>query len=480
MMGKYNAGAHPYIPNTAPEVKEEMLKEIGVQTIEELFDGIPEELHYKKEMNIPEPLSEYELKRYIDGILNKNTNTKEYLNFLGAGCWNHFIPSVCDEINSRAEFLTAYAGDPYEDHGRYQALFEYQSLMAELLDMDVVNVPTFDWAQAAATSIRMAGRITGRTELLLPKTISPDRLKVIKNYCSPFIECILVDYEEDSGQINLADLEGKLSANTAAVYFENPSYLGFIETQGQKISSLAKSHGAVTVVGVDPSSLGVMAPPSHYGADIVCGDLQPLGMHMSYGGGQSGFIATHDDITFVQEYPSRLFGIAPTVVEGEYGFGDVYYDRTSFAQRENGKESVGTQTALWGITAGVYLSLLGPTGMYQLGQSIMQKSQYAMGQLGNIPSVVASRFESTNFKEFVVDFNHTGKSVKEINKYLLDNGIFGGKDLSEDFPELGQSALFCITEIHSKKDIDQLVSTIQQCLDSVKSKEEGENAHAKN
>ena len=465
IMSKQTKVVHPYIPNTVPEVQAEMLRAIGANTIEELFDSIPQELQYKKEMNIPEALSEYELRRYMDGILDKNISTKEYLNFLGAGCWNHYVPAVCDEINQRAEFLTAYAGDPYEDHGRYQAVFEYQSLMAELIDMDVVNVPTFDWAQAAATSIRMAHRITGRSEVLLPRTISPDRLKVIQNYCSPHITCILVDYEEDSGQINMKDLEKKLSANTAAVYFENPSYLGFIETKGQHISKLAKKQGALTIVGVDPSSLGVLSPPSHYGADIVCGDLQPLGMHMSYGGGQSGFIASHDDLTIIQEYPSRLFGIAPTVVEGEYGFGDVFYDRTSFASRENGKESVGTQTALWGITAGVYLSLLGPNGMYELGQTIMQKSQYAMEQLGNIPSVVASRFESTNFKEFVVDFTHTGKSIADINAHLLANGIFGGKDLSEEFPELGQSSLFCITEIHMKEDIDRLVNTIRQCIE---------------
>ena len=465
-MSKQITVVHPYIPNTVPEVQAQMLKEIGAESIEELFDGIPGELQYKQEMNIPVALSEYELSRYIDGIMDKNISTKEYLNFLGAGCWNHFIPAVCDQVNQRAEFLTAYAGDPYEDLGRYQALFEYQSLMAELVDMDVVNVPTFDWAQAAATSIRMASRITGRSEVLLPKTMSPDRLKVIQNYCSPQIEVILVDYEESSGQINMSDLESKISSKTAAVYFENPSYLGFIETKGKMISSLAKSLGAITIVGVDPSSLGVLAPPSHYGAEIVCGDLQPLGVHMSYGGGQSGFIATHDDLKYIQEYPSRLFGIAPTVVEGEYGFGDVFYDRTSFALREEGKESVGTQTALWGITAGVYLSLMGPTGMYELGQTIIQKSQYAMNQLGNIPNVVASRFESAGFKEFVVDFSHTGKSVNDVTQYLLGNGIFGGKDLSEEFPELGESALFCITEIHSKEDIDKLVDNIRKCIDS--------------
>lgn len=464
-MLKNEKRVHPYIPNTVPEVKQKMLDDIGISTVEELFSGIPEELHYKEEMKIPKALSEHELRRYINGIMSKNTSTNEYLNFLGAGCWNHFIPAVCDEINSRAEFLTGYAGDQYEDLGRFQALFEYQSLMAELVDMDVVNVPTFDWAQAAATSIRMAGRITNRTDVLIPKSSSPDRLKVIKNYCSPDLNIIFVDYKKDSGQIDLQDLENKLSSNTAAIYFENPSYLGFLETQGEQISKLAKSKGAITIVGVDPSSLGIMTPPSQYGADIVCGDLQPLGIHMNYGGGQSGFIATHDDIKFVQEYPSRLFGIAPTIVEGEYGFGDVLYDRTSFAQREKGKESVGTQTALWGITAGVYLSLLGPNGMYELGKSILQKSQYAMAKIGSIPNIIASRFESTNFKEFVVDFSLTGKTVKEVNDYLLKNGIFGGKDLSEEFPELQQCALYCVTEVHAKEDIDRLVKAIQECID---------------
>lgn len=465
-MQKQKRMVHPYIPNMVPEVQEEMLQEIGVKSIDVLFDGIPQELQYTGEMNIPDGLSEYELRRHMENIMNKNISAGDNLNFLGAGCWQHFIPAVCDEINQRAEFLTAYAGEPYEDHGRFQALYEYQSLVAELVDMDVVNVPTFDWAQAAATSIRMATRITGRNEVLLPKLISPDKLKVIKNYCSPHITCTLVDYEDQSGQLNLKDLKEKMSENIAAVYFENPSFLGFLEEHGEEISQIAKGQGAITIVGVDPSSLGVIEPPSHYGADIVCGELQPLGLHMSFGGGLAGFIATHDDIKYVQEYPSRLFGIAPTEVEGEYGFGDVYYDRTSFAVREKGKESVGTQTALWGITAGVYLSLVGPKGMYELGQTVIQNGLYARKQLGEIRNLKASRFTSSSFKEFVVDFNKTGRTVSEVNEYLLQNGIFGGKDLSTDFPELGQCALFCITEIHLKEDIDKLVSTIQACIEN--------------
>ncbi|MFJ8517316.1 aminomethyl-transferring glycine dehydrogenase subunit GcvPA [Lysinibacillus xylanilyticus] len=455
---------HPYIPNMVPEVKQKMLDEIGVHSINELYSCIPEKLRFKGTMNIPKALNELELRRHIEGLLNKNLSTNDYLNFLGAGCWQHFIPAVCDEVNQRAEFLTAYAGEPYEDHGRFQALFEYQSLMAELVDMEVVNVPTFDWAQAAATSIRMASRITKRSKVLFANTVSPERKKIIINYGTPQLTFEDVNFNLNTGLMDLADLEEKLSNDVAAIYFENPSYLGFIESQGQEISNLAKKYGAIMVVGVDPISLGILAPPSQYGADIVCGDLQPLGMHMNFSGGQAGFIATHNDPTFINEYPSRLFGIIPTVKEGEYGFGDIAYDRTSFADRENGKESVGTQTALWGITAGVYLSLMGPNGMYDLGQAIMQNSQYAVMQLNKIKNIRGSRITSPFFKEFIIDFNDTGLTVEEINKQLLEHKIFGGKDLSKEFPQYGQSALCCVTEVHTKEDIDKLVSVLSKVV----------------
>lgn len=457
---------HPYIPNSVPEVQQNMLNEIGLSSLEELHEEVPEKLIFKGTMKLPKPLkSEYELKRHIEELLDRNKTCGEYLNFLGGGCWMHHVPAVCDEINSRAEFLTAYGGEPYEDHGRFQALFEYESLMAELLDMDVVNVPAIDWAQAAATSIRMASRITGRKEVIVASTIDPDKLLVIKNYCHPDLDFITVGYHKENGQMNIEDLKEKISAKTAAVYFENPSFLGFMEEHGKDISDIAHKLGAICIVGVDPISLGIFETPANYGADIICGDLQPLGMHMNYGGGQAGFIATRDEEKFVMEYPSRLFGIAPTVVEGEYGFGDVAYERTSFALREGGKEFVGTQAALWGITAGVYLSLMGPKGMYEIGKTIMQKSQYAVRQLSNIKGVKGSLFNSCYFKEFVVDFNGTRRSVDDINKRLLEKGVFGGLDLSVKFPELGQCALYCITEIHTKEDIDRMVSSIKEIIE---------------
>ena len=221
----------------------------------------------------------------------------------------------------------------------------------------------------------------------------------------------------------------------------------------------------MSLVGVDPISLGVLATPPTYGADIVCGDLQPLGIHMNYGGGQSGFMATRDEEKFVMEFPSRLFGIAPTSEPGEYGFGDVAYDRTSFGHhREHGKEYVGTQSALWGITAGVYLATMGPKGMEEVGETIMANAQYAAEKVNEIPGVTANPFGSVFFKEFVVDFNKTGKTVAEINKALLEKGIFGGKDLSKDFPALGQSALYCVTEVHTAEDIQTLVDALKEIL----------------
>ncbi len=439
-----------------------MLREIGAASEEDLYADIPLELRFRGRLDLPAPLaSEHALRRHVEGLLAKNRTCGEYLNFLGAGCYQHQVPAVCDEVNGRGEFLTAYAGEPYDDHGRFQALFEYASLMGELLDMDVVNVPTYDGFQAAATGLRMAARITGRRTVLVSRAISPDKLSKIRDYLAPRISVKLFDFNSKSGQPDLASLEDAVSGDTAAVYFENPSYLGTIADNGKAITDRTHDAGAVAVVGADPSSLGVLAPPADYGADIVVGDLQPLGMHMQFGGGHAGFIATRDDPTYVMEYPSRLFGITSTSVEGEYGFGDVAYERTSFAKREGGKEWVGTAAALWGITAGVYLALMGPEGMRELGEAVLQRSHYAAKRLSRIRGIRTPRLSGPFYQEFVVDFSRTGKSVAAIHRGLLRRGIFGGKGLSREFPELKACALYCVTEVHAKEDIDRLAEALE-------------------
>ncbi len=456
---------YPYIPNSVPEIKQQMLREVNAESVDELYEEIPERLRLKCKIDLPDPyLSEYALRRHIEVLLAKNVTAREYTSFLGAGCYQHYVPAVCDEVNQRNEFLTAYSGRAYEDHGRYQALFEYASMMGELLNMDVVSLPTYDGYQAAATSIRMAARITGRQEALVSRSISPDKLSKIQDYCKPYMQIRLINYDRATGQLDVDALRIALSTRTAAVYFENPSYLGCVETCGDEIAQLAHQHGALCVVGADPISLGVFTPPIEYGADIVCGDLQALGMHMAFGGGHAGFIATRDEERFVMEYPTRLYGIGGTSVPGEYGFEEVVFERTSFVKREGGKEWLGTMANLWGITAGVYLALLGPQGMAEMGEGIMCRAHYAMMELSKIKGVRVHGLQSQHFKEFVVNFDHTGKTVAQINKALLSRRIFGGKDLTLEFPELGSSALYCVTEVHTQSDIDLLVNALRKVV----------------
>lgn len=454
----------PYIPNSVPQVKAQMLREVGASDEMDLYVEIPERLRFKRKLNLPEPIfDEYSLKCHVEGLLEKNKNCKDYLNFLGAGCAQHFVPAVCDEINGRGEFLTAYGGESYADHGKWQAFFEYCSLMGELLDMDVLSCPLYDGGQAAASSIRMASRINGRKEVVIPRAMNPEISFVVKNYLKPDIVIKEAAFDKKSGLLDLEDLSTKVSSKTAAVLIENPSYLGVLENQAAEAGEVAREKGAEFIVYADPISLGVVAPPAQYGATIACGDFHPLGMHMYAGGGQGGFIATGDDMKYISQFKDLMYGIAETSERGEYGFGEVLFDRTSYGSREKGNEFTGTSTGIWAITVAVYLSLMGPKGIEQTGRTIMQMSQYAAKQLSRIRGVKL-RFQSSFFKEFLIDFEKTGKTVAKINKALLKHKIIGGKDLSEEFPELGESALYCVTEMKTMNDIQKLVSALKEVV----------------
>jgi len=460
---------HPYIPNSVPEVRDEMLSAVGLESVYDVYSEIPERLRFKGTLDIPEAIpSEYALKRHVEQILGKNKNCKEYLNFLGAGCWQHYVPAVVDEIVNRSEFLTAYCGANYSDIGKYQARFEFNSLMAELLDIDAVSNPIYDWGDAAGRAIRMASRITGRNEVLVPKFTCPDRLGEIRQLCqleemSNAISVILVEHDPKTGLLNINDLENKLSGNTAAVYFETPSYLGLIEDQGEEITRIAHKSGALSIGGVDPISLGILCPPGSYGADLIVGDLQSLGVHMSAGGGQSGFIAFRDEEIYIAECPLEIYSIVDTVEEGEYAFAEVRSDRTSYGSRDKGKDWVGTASGLWTIASAVYLSLMGPKGMKEIGEVIIKNSKYTQNLLSSLPGA-SIKFSQPHFKEFLVDFSGTGKTVAQINAILLEKKIFGGKDISGEYPELGGSALFCVTEVHTKEDLNRLYLALKEIV----------------
>lgn len=463
---------HPYMPNSVPGIKEEMLQELGIKSVEEIYESvIPEELRYKERLDLPEPiLSEHELKKHVKGILDKNVSTEEYTSFLGAGCYKHQVPALCDEINSRGEFLTGYCGDTYSDHGKMQAIFEYASMMGELLDADVVSYTNYDGGQAVSSSLRIAlrvmeGRGTLKTMLLVPSTMNPEIYSQADAYCRNLAQVQKVAYEPETGLMDLADLEEKLrTGQVAAVFYENPSYLGFFETRGQEIADLAHRYGALCIAQPEVAALGIMESPMNQGADIVCGDIQPLGMHIQFGGGQAGFIACQQDVELIRQFPTYMYGIAETGEEGKYGWGRAMNYRCSHGSRENANEYFGTETGLWGITAGVYLASMGPQGMYELGETIIQNVNYAIGKLSEVPGIRANVFKNSNFQEFVVDFTKTGKTVQEINKTLLGEKIFGGKDLSKDFPWLGQSALYCVSELTTADDIEHLAEVLQRIV----------------
>ena len=460
--------AHPYMPNSTPELERALLDAVGAPDVESLFSQIPAAHRMKGDLELPPALvSETALRRHLIDMLARNETCERNLSFLGGGIWQHHVPAICDEVVRRSEFLTPVWGTPSSDHGRNQAWFEFTSQLGELIGMDFVGLPVYSWGCAAGHAVRMAARITGRSHVLVPDTISPERLAVIRTYCGApelpgRIEIELVGHDAATGRIDVGDLERRLSERTAAVLFDNPSFLGGIEQSGAEVAALARSRGAETIVGVDPLSLGILAPPGDYGADIVVGSTQPLGVHMSCGGGAGGFIATRDDPRYAHEYPTLLLSISETVA-GEHGFGIALFEQTSYGSREDGNDWTGNSVYLWAVANAVYMSLLGPAGFAEVGRLIIARSHYAARRLAEIDGVRVV-FPDGFFKEFVVDFGGSGKTVAEVNRGLRDRGIFGGLDLSPDFPGLGQSALYCVTEVHTQADLDRLASAVAEVV----------------
>jgi glycine dehydrogenase subunit 1 len=458
--------SHPYIPNSTTQAKTELMQALGIHSIDELYKDIPEKFLLKRQLNLPSGLSEFEVKKHVERVLAKNETFRDIPTFLGAGCWPHYVPAVVENIVLRSELLTSYT--PYQpeiSQGVLQALFEYQSMICELTGMEVANCSLYDWATAVGEAARMAARVTKRTEVLVPKIIHPERYATLQTYAEPAeIEVKQVNYNKKTGQLDLEDLKTRISEQTAAVYVENPSYLGIIETEADAAANIAHDKGALFIVGVDPTSLGILKPPSEYGADIVIGEAQPLGNPMSYGGPLLGILACHDDMGLIRQMPGRTIGITTTTDGKNKGFCMALQTREQHIRREKATSNICTNEALCAVAAAVYLALLGPHGLKELGEACMSRANYAMQGLSGIEGVKAPVFDSPHFKEFTVNFDKAKRTVRSVHEDLLFYGVHGGKNIAEEFPELGETALYCVTEVHSKNNIDRLVTALKEVL----------------
>ena len=399
--------AHPFMPNSVPAIKAELMSALGIESVDELFEQIPADHRLDGLPDLPPAItSEAALSRHMNGLLNRNTSCDEALSFLGGGCWQHYVPAVCNEIARRSEFLTSVWGTPSSDLGRNQAWFEFTSQLGELLDLDLVALPVYSWGCAAGHAIRMASRLTGRHKVLVPRQLDPERRAVIATYCEPpempsHIEVVAVDPDPETGGLSLDDLNAKLDDETAAVYFENPAYLGSIESQAAAIGAAARAKGAETIVGVDPISLGILAPPSTYGADLVVGSIQPLGIPMYCGGGLGGFIASRDEPKYAYEYPALMVSMTESTHD-EPIFSLALMHQCSYGSREDGKDWTGNSTYLYANVAAAYMSLMGPEGFREVGELIIRQSHYAAGLLDAIDGVRVTPRDGF-FKEFVVN-----------------------------------------------------------------------------
>jgi glycine dehydrogenase subunit 1 len=456
------------MPNSAPATRDRMMQALGITDVDVLFEQIPADHLLVKPIDLPAGVrSEFRLQRRLRELLRRNVSTTEAISFLGAGLWPHYVPAVCEEIAGRSEFLTPVWGTPSSDVGRNQAWFEFASQLGELLGMEFVGLPVYSWGAASGHAIRMATRLTGRREVVVAGPMDPERLAVIRTYCGPpgmerSIAVREIGFDPAAGRVDLAALREAVDSQTAAIYFENPNFLGVLEADAPEIAEIAHAAGAEVVVGVDPISLGLLAPPSGYGADIAVGTTQPLGVHMNAGGGVGGFIATRDEERYAREYPTLQVSLASTTEPGQRSFGMTLFHQSSYGSRENGKDWTGNSVYLWAVVNAVYMALMGPQGFAEIGETIAANSAYAAGRVAQLPGVSVRWSEF--FKEFVVDFNGTGQTVAAINAELRARGIFGGKDLSADFPQLGQAALYCVTEVHTEDDIAALVAALEEVL----------------
>ncbi|MGE5473652.1 MAG: aminomethyl-transferring glycine dehydrogenase subunit GcvPA [Ignavibacteriales bacterium] len=444
-----------YIPITDND-KKEMLREIGINEVEELFKDIPEEIKLNRNLKLPPKKSEMDTKRYFKDLSAKNAS--DFLCFRGAGAYNHFIPAAVKHVITRSEFYTAYT--PYQpeiSQGTLQTIFEYQTMICELTGMDASNASVYDGATAAAEAAFMCADITGRSKILVSSTVNPETRKVLDTYCKAHgLEIVKLNYRD--GITDIEELKEKANNDTAGVIIQSPNFFGCIEPCKDMFEFVHNS-GGISVMSVNPISMGILKTPGELGADIAVGDGQPLGNPLSFGGPYVGFMAVKEK--FVRKLPGRIVG--QTVdLEGKRGFVLTLQAREQHIRREKASSNICSNQALNALAVGVYLSSIGKKGLKQIAEICAQKARYMAEKISKLKgfSVV---FSKSYFHEFVIK---SEKPVNEINKILADKGIIGGYELEKDYPELKNCVLYCVTEMNSKEDIEKLVDSLKLTVDS--------------
>ena len=438
--------------------KKEMLAKIGVDSCDELFTCIPEGIRLKGELNVPRALSEPELLDFFDSVGGKNTYA-DFLSFLGAGAYNHFIPSVVDYLSARGEFISPYT--PYQpevSQGTLQIIFEFQTLICQLTGMDIANASLYDGASGAAEAVLMANRLTRRPKILVARTLHPQYREVIKTLTNNLDLTIEEIGYLSTGQIDKEDLKAKLDEETAAVVVQSPNFFGVVD-HDREIAEIAQSKKAMMVYAVaEAVSMGILEGPGSLGADIVTGEAQSFGMPLSYGGPYLGFMACKKE--YVRQFPGRIAGQTKDVEE-RTGYVLTLSTREQHIRRERATSNICTNQAWCALRATIFMETLGREGMRELALLNMQKADYARTELIHIEGV-GVRFEGPVFNEFVLSFD---KPWPGIASRLEKEKILGGLPLGDYYPELADCVLFNVTEIHTKEDIDKLAAAIRRAVE---------------
>ena len=445
-----------YIP-ISPKERDAMLQTIGVKTLDDLFEDIPEKYRFP-DLNLPPALTEMEAMDELSGLAQVNENVRQDLvSFLGAGMYNHYIPSVVDHILRRGEFYTAYT--PYQpeiSQGTLQAIFEYQSLMSVLTGMDVSNASHYDGATATAEAVNLAyAQFRGkRKKVIVSPTVHPQYRAVLRTYTQGMELEVAGDDQNANLDSNPNDLAALVDENTSLLIVQYPDFFGRVYDY-TKLIDAAHASGALVCVVANPTALAMFKTPGSMGADIVVGDGQPLGIPMWYGGPSVGFFTTRKN--FVHKMAGRLVG--ETVDNrGQRAYVLTLTAREQHIKRERATSNICTNQGLIALGTAVYLSLLGKKGLRQVAELCYQKAHYAAAQLSKIDGMGLC-FTEPFFHEFALCIN---RPVDEVNEHLLEHGILGGYDLGQDYPALKDHMLIAVTEMNSKEEIDMLVEALSE------------------